>query len=403
LNRKNKKIAGASVGVVIALTLAALALTPESVPVDAAELSRGELQVTLDDEGRTRVRERYVVSAPVAGRVLRVNLEPGDEVEGHRTVLATFEPAAPAPLDARRRNQAEARVEAARAALGQAAAERERVEKQLGFARSELERYRRLAAEGVVSRERFTETELEVKTLVEALEVAQLAVIRAEHELDAAKAGLLSAKVDENSTAPNGQDNIAIEAPVDGRVLRVLRESESVVPAGEPLLELGDPSDLEIVADFLSSDAVQMNPGAPVLIEQWGGGRPLEGRVRRVEPSGFTKISALGVEEQRVNVIIDFDDPHDAWSKLGDRYRVEVRVIVFQEENVVKVPTSSLFRSDGRWCVFAVENETARLRQIRIGRRNELEAEVLEGLKEGDSVILYPSEDVSDGTAIERR
>jgi HlyD family secretion protein len=243
--------------------------------------------------------------------------------------------------------------------------------------------------------------ELKVNTLVEALEAARLAVSRAEHELEAAKAVLLSTKTDSSGIAQDGNDHIAIQAPVDGRVLRVLRESESVVPAGEPLVEVGDPSELEIVADFLSSDVVKITPGDPVLIEQWGGGKPLKGQVRRVEPSGFTKISALGVEEQRVNVIIDFDDPHDAWVKLGDRYRVVVKVVIDEKHDVLMVPTSSLFRKEGQWSVFAVEDERAVQRQVRLGSRNELEAEILECLNEGDTVIIYPSEDISDGTAIE--
>jgi HlyD family secretion protein len=295
-------------------------------------------------------------------------------------------------------------VESARAALGQAQADRDRVSEELGFARAELERYRKLAADGIVARERFTEMESQVKTHAEALEAAQMAVRRAEHELEAAKARLARATgVQNGNVSDDGEAPIAIRSSIHGQVLRVIHESASVVPAGEPLLEVGDPSNLEIVADFLSSDAVRIDPGDPVVIRQWGSESPLDGHVRRVEPSGFTKVSALGVEEQRVNVIIDLDDPRDAWSKLGDRFRVEVDVVIHDKDNVLIVPTSSLFRKEGRWHVYVVDDERARLRAVEIGRRNDLEAEVRGGLDEGETVIVYPSEAVSEGTKVELR
>ncbi len=395
-----KQVVGWTIGILVVLMIG-LALRPKPLAADFAVVERGPLRVTIDEEGETRVRDRFVVSAPLAGRVLRIELEPGDEVRAGETVLATFQPSDPILLDARTRAEAEARVGAAEAALGLARAERDRAEAELRFARGEEARYRALAAEEIVSRERAETAELEARTREEALEAAKFAVHSAEQGLVAARAGLLETTLEE--TGRNDGRVITLRSPVDGLVLRRLRESEAVVPAGEALLEIADPAELEIISDLLSTDAVKIRRGNPVLIEQWGGERPIRGVVRRVEPYGFTKISALGVEEQRVNVVIDFEDPREAWEALGDGYRVEVRVVVWERDEVLKVPTSSLFRAGDDWAVFAVEDGKAVLRPLEIGRRNGLEAEVLSGLEEGIEVIVHPSDAVADGVAVMAR
>lgn len=373
-----------------------VALWPSSVPADLAEVSRGHLRVSVDEEGETRIRDRFVVSAPLAGRVLRIELEPGDPVVRGETVVATFQPGDPALLDSRARAEAEAQVKASEAGLGRARAEHQRAQADRAYALSELERHRRLAEQDIVSADRLEVAELSARTAEEGLRAAEFAVRSAEYQLEMARARLLQ-------TGGGAGKPIVIRSPIDGQVLRRFRESEAVVPAGEPLLELGDPADLEIVSDMLSSDAVRIEAGDPVLIEQWGGDRPLNGRVRRVEPAGFTKISALGVEEQRVNVVVDIEDPVETWTALGDAYRVEVRVVVWEAHDVVKVPTSSLFRRSGEWAVFAVEGGRARLRIVELGQRNGLEAEVRSGLAEGDLVVAHPSDVIDDGVRVTRR
>jgi HlyD family secretion protein len=398
---KPKKVA-VWIFVVAVVGLLALALRPKPLPVEVAVVDRARLEVTIDDEGETRVRDRYVVSAPLAGRVLRIALEPGDRVHKDVTVLATFQPADPTPLDARSRAEAEARVKAARARLQQAQAERERAQTERAYARTEARRYRELAARQLVSLSQLDTAERNLRTAEEVLAAAVHAVASSEYELELARAALLQVRADH--TAPvDVPDPITIHAPVDGEVLRRLRQSEAVVPAGEPLLEVGDPSDLEIVSDLLSSDAVKVKPGQPVRIEQWGGQRPLEGRVRRVEPAGFTKVSALGVEEKRVWVVIDLDEPQAAWQALGDGYRVEVRIVVWAENDVLSVPTSALFRHGDGWAAYLLDHEHARLRAVEAGESNGLHTQVLSGLAPGDRVVIHPGEALHDDARVRVR
>ena len=380
-------------GAVLLTALLVMAFWPKPAAVDLVRAERGALQVTLDEEGETRVHRRFVVSAPVAGRVDRIELEPGNPVVRGRTVVARFSPADPAPLDARSRAEAEATVKAAEAAVGRARAERERAAAEDRLAQSELGRTRALVEKQVAARQTLESAESQARTAEEVLRAADFAVAGAEYELAVARARLLSG----SSAAGETRPPIVLLAPIDGVVLKRLRESEAIVPPGEPLLELGDPRQLEVVADFLSTDAVRIHPGDPVRIERWGGEGELHGRVRRVEPSGFMKVSALGVEEQRVNVIIDFADPFEAWKRLGDGYRVEVRVVVWQADSVLKIPTSSLFRRGDGWAVFAAENGRARLRPVDVGERNGAEAEVLAGLSEGEAVVIHPSDTLQDG------
>ena len=403
------------------LILAALvwALIPKPAAADFAAVERAPLAVTVDEEAKTRVHDHYVVSAPVPGRVERIELEPGEPVKGGETVLARFLPSAPALLDARARAEAEARVRAAEASLGGARAQRRRAEAESDLAVKELARIRSLAEQQIVSRQQLDSAAAAATAQEEAARAAGFAETTAAHELEAARASLFAGG---HATVKGGTAPAAVElrSPIDGVVLKRLRESESEVAAGEPLVEVGDPADLEIVSDLLSSDAVKVAAGDPVRIEQWGGGETLNGRVRRVEPAGFTKISALGVEEQRVNTLIDFEDPRQAWQALGDAYRVEVRIVVWQGDQVLQVPTSSLFRhgagasadgsaaaagelSAGGWAVYKVAGGRARLTPVEVGHRNGLRAEILSGLAAGERVILHPSDAVADGVRVEER
>jgi HlyD family secretion protein len=389
---RNPRLLGA-LGLVAALL--AVALWPRAIESDVATVQKGPLRVTVDEEGETRVHERFVVSAPVAGRVLRIELEPGDAV-ARGAAVASFLPVDPVLLDARAAAEARAGAGAAVASVGRARAERERAQAALALARSDLERTRALAGQRIVSSEALEEKETAFRAAEEALRAAEFGVTTAEHEREMAEA---------RAAPPSaaGGRAIPIRSPIDGVVLKRLRESESVLGAGEPLLELGDPRELEIVSDLLSTDAVKVRPGNPVLIEQWGGDRTLRGKVRRVEPSGFMKVSALGVEEQRVNVIVDLEDPLEAWKALGDGYRVEVRIVIWEAPDVVKVPTTSLFRRGEEWAVFVVEGGRARLRPVTIGRRNGLEAEVTSGVAAGARVIVHPSDRVQDGVRVDAR
>ena len=383
------------VGLVVVVLGAVLfwAFRPSPVPADFATVVRGPLQVTVDEEGQTRVRNRYVVSAPVPGRMSRIELEPGDPVVAKKTVLARFEPTDPSLLDVRTRAGLEARVKAAESAIGVARGERDRIKADLAFAQSDLARARELVKAGAIAQRELEAAELKLKTLERALDSAEFSVTAAQYQLQEARAGLLQTRAGRTASIP-------LYSPIDGVVLRRLQESEAVVPTGQPLIEVGNLKNLEIVSDLLSSEAVKVETGQPVIIDQWGGDRPLHGRVRRVEPSGFTKISALGVEEQRVNVLVDIDQrPKD----LGDGFRVEIRIVVWSKDSVLKVPTSSLLRAGDEWTVYEVEQGVAFRRVVKIGERNGLEAEVLQGVSEGDRLVIYPSDAIQDGSKVAPR
>jgi HlyD family secretion protein len=385
--------------VLAVVALLVWAFQPAPVPVEIATVTPGPLEVTLDEEGETRVRDRFVVSAPVTGRVRRIELEPGDPVQANRTLLATFQPVAPALLDARTRAEVTARVQAADAALDRARAVAEQARAELAEAERSLRRTRALVQGGASSPHDLELAETAATTRREAAEAAAAAVRAAEAERRAVRAQLMPA----DRSAPASGPAIPLRSPIDGVVLRRIHESEAVVPQGEPLLEVGDVSQIEIVADYLSADAVRIRPGQRVIVERWGGGDALGGRVRRVEPSGFTKISALGVEEQRVNVIIDLDAAHEARALLGDRYRVEVRVVVSSADRVLRVPVSALVRQGQAWSVFAVEDGRTVSRTVSIGARNDAFAEVRSGLAEGAAVVAFPGDRVADGVAVSAR
>lgn len=397
--KKRSKLVRWALVALLGVAVAALAFWPRRVEVEAGIVAVAPLEVTLDEEGETRVRERFVISAPVAGSVERIDHDPGDRVFAAQTVLATFRPSEPIPLDARSRAEGEAAVAAAEAALGRARAQHQQALAEVAYARSELERESALADRGIVSRDQLEQAQLALETREKALEAAEFAVRAAEGDERMARARLLRASM---HSSANGEV-LEIRSPIDGVVLRVMHESAAVVVAGEALLEVGDPEDIEVVADYLSSDAVRIKPGYRALIERWGGA-PILAAVRRVEPSGFTKISALGVEEQRVNVVLDLDpSQRERWRSLGDGFRVEVRVVVWADDRVVSVPVGALVRQAGSWAVYAIKGGKARLTEVEVGERNEQRAQILEGLTVGDPVIVYPSEKVVDGTRVRAR
>lgn len=388
----------------VAVALAAVlvfTLWPRPVPVDLGAVQRGPLMVTVEEEGVTRVRDVFVLSAPIGGRLRRIEHEVGDDVTAGKTVVARIEPADPYFLDVRTEAQAEAAMRVAEAARDLAKAELERAKAELAFAEAELKRARELIRRDHISERSLDEAERGQRTARAALEEAKARLTMRDFELDQARATLLSPAQAREDQAPC--ECVPIYSPVDGQILRILHESEGVVAAGEPLVEIGDPRDLEIVVDLLSPDAVTVRPGQRVIIEDWGGVEALAGRVRRVEPYGFTKVSALGIEEQRVNVIIDFTDPPEHWKHLGHGYRVEVRIVTLEEPDVLKVPLGALFRDGRQWAVFADDDGRARRRDVSVGHIAGLDAEVLSGLEDGTRVVLYPSDRVRDDTRIAAR
>jgi HlyD family secretion protein len=385
--RFSKRMLGlAAAGLVLAGALVYLFL-PAPVDVDVAPVVRGPLLVTVDREGKTRVRERYVVSAPLAGRLRRIELHAGDTVKEGETVLAVIEPGDPSLLDARARAEAEAKESAANEA-------RSLAEVNLSQARSELVRAKKLMAGRGISPEDYDRAEHKERAARFALKIA-------EFELAQARAALLHIRPRSPGEADAGW--LAIRSPITGCVLEVFQENARVVTAGMDLLRIGDTGDLECVIDVLSTDAVKVLPGARAFLEHWGGGGSLLGHVRRVEPGGFTKVSALGVEEQRVNVLIDFAEPREKWESLGDAYRVEARIVIWEGADVLKVPAGALFRRGEGWAVFRVVKGKARLAPVRIGHGNGVETEVLEGLDEHDRVVVHPSDRVRDGAAVGSR
>lgn len=387
---------------IIAIAVLAWLFWPRAVPVDFASVRRAPIEVSVSDEGETRVKDVYVVSAPVPGLMRRIALEAGDEVIAGTTVTARIEPSDPSFLDVRTEAEARAAVRAAEAARKLAAASVRRAEAELDFAQAELARYRVLAERHTVSESELDAAERRARTAAAALDEARAGLRVRDSELTQARARLMEPGLARRSRR-EGCDCVDVYSPVSGRVLRVLEESESVVTAGTPLVEIGDPAELEIVVDLLSTDAVKVRPGQTVRIEAWGGDGALEGKVRRVEPFGFTKVSALGIDEQRVNVIIDFTDPPERWRRLGHGYRVEPRIVLAAADNALVVPHAALFREGGSWAVFRHDGGRARLRRVALGLDNGLQAEIREGLAEGDQVVLQPGDRVSDGTRITAR
>ncbi len=377
------------------------AFKPRPQWVDLASVGVGPLTVTVSEDGETRVRDIYELSSPLMGRVLRIDVEAGDSVVAAETIVARIEPSDPSFLDVRSEEEARAAVKAAEAELALARAQLNEAESELEFAVSELERAKKLVARKIVSERELDRATKEHKTKQASIDTAIASIRARESELAKAKARLVTPVEIRDS---NMECNcLSIFAPITGSILRVLHESEGVVEAGASLVEIGNTSDLEIVVDFLSVDAVQIEAGQRVIIEDWGGATPLKGVVKKVEPFGYTKVSSLGIEEQRVNVVIDFMDPNEVWKSLGHGYQVETHVVLWEENNVLKLPITALFREGGGWATFVVEDDRARLREVEVGKRNDYEAQIINGVLKDEKVILHPGNLIEDGTLVAER
>lgn len=371
-------------------------LWPRPLPVEAVLIARGPMRVTINEDGMTRVRERYQVSSPVAGQLLRIELHSGDTIKAGETLLATIRPSDPSMLDARQVAETEARAAAAKVTIDRADARRDQSKVARDLAETQFGRARQLSEKKSISQEELEAAEAAFRSRQEDMRVANFEREIAQFEFEQAQAALGLMK-------PNGEAaarNFEIRAPIDGSVLRVFRESAMVVTPGTPLLEVGNSMDLEIVVDVLSSDAVKIAPGDEMQLVHWGGDQSLSAKVRVVEPAAFTKISALGVEEQRVNVIGDFEGDQKNAGRLGDGYRIEAEIVIWKNDDVLQIPTSALFRTESEWCTFAIDNGVVKKRIVKIGQRNELQAEVLSGLDPGTPVIIYPSDLVKEDVSV---
>lgn len=387
-------------GLAIAALGIAVALWPKPLQVDLAAVTLGPMSVTVDEEGRTRIKDIYTVSAPIAGQLRRIAIEVGDRVEAGRTELAVIEPSLPPFLDARTRAELRANLDAANAAVAVADADLDKAQSELSFAEDDLERAQRLARTGTIPERRLDEAEHRAEAARMTRNAAEAVVNIRQRERDA-----LLARLNDDASAgnPTSKCCVVIKAPASGRVLTLVSDSERDVAAGTPLLQIGDPANLEIVVELLSSEAVQVAEGATVDIEDWGGAVPLRGTVSRIEPSGFTKVSALGIEEQRVKVLIALVGPPAAHARLGHDYRVFARIASWSSDVVLRVPVAALFRAGTSWAVYRVEAAKARVVPIEIGHRNGELAEVLSGLDPGDKVILHPSDQIADGVRVRKR
>jgi HlyD family secretion protein len=379
----------AAVGVV-------LALRPRPVPVDVATVTRGVLVVAVEESGKTRVKDRYVVSSPATGSLSRLTLDPGDAVEEGQT-LAEIAPSASPLLDQRARAEAEARLGAALSALSQAQAQATRAIAGRELADHELDRVRRLAQGAAASSQAVEKAEFEARMRAQEQSSAAFAAKVAAQDLRAARAALST----DRGTALDR--HVDVIAPASGRVLRVLQKSAGIVPGGTPILEVGDPAALEVIVDLLTTAAVQVTPGTPVVISGWGGEGTLNGRVRLVEPSGFTKPSALGVDEQRVNVVVVLTDQRDRWATLGDNFRVETRLVLWRGDDVLQVPQGALFRHGDGWAVYRIDAGKSTLVAVQAGHRGDTAVEITAGLSVGQSVVVHPGERVKNGARVESR
>jgi HlyD family secretion protein len=390
---------GIVVTAIVVVALLVWGFWPRPVLVETVAASRGPMSVEIEEEGRTRVIDRYTISAPVDGVACRIKLDVGDPVsEGQ--VLLSISPLASQVLDPRSRAEAEARVAASRAALASSRQDAEAAKARADFQDAEIRRLEPLAEQGVISREALDKSRMDAISAKAALRAARHGVEVARYNLQAARSVL-----DISAAKPGDEplERVPVRSPIDGRVLKAPRECAGPVRTGETLLEVGDPTQLEVAVDLLSADAVRIQPGTAVRFDRWGGDGELEGVVRTVEPVGFTKVSALGVEEQRVLVIADFTSPHETWQRLGDGYRVDARFVLWHEDDVLQVPESSLFRERGNWAVFVMSEGRAVLRPVQVGWRNGLRAQILGGLADGEAVINHPSDQVEHGQRVTTR
>ena len=389
------------IGVVITMVILAIGYGFRSAPiyVDVAKVMRAPLKVTVEEEGKTRVIDRFVISAPVGSYARRIELNVGDSVSKGRPLLQ-LEPLRSAVLDPRSRAEAKARVAATKDLLSAAQEKARAAAASAGLARTNLKRIIRLRKNNHVTQDELDHAQAENKRSSAELRSANFAVEVARHELEAAKTALQYSAA---QTTSDATEQIVISSPIDGSVLKVHRESEGVVNAGQALIEVGNAGTLEVEVDVLSIDAVRIKPGSRVLFNRWGGNQALQGVVRLVEPVGFTKISALGVEEQRVSVIIDIVSPAELWARLGDGYRVEASFILWEKQDVLQIPASALFHYEDGWAVFIVQDDRAQHRVVTVGQRNGLVAQIIDGISIGEMVVTHPDNDISDGARLRIR
>ena len=388
------------VGIIVVVVSATVyGFLPKPVEVDLVAVSRGPLQVTIEEEGRTRLKDRFVISAPTAGYLRRIEAKVGDPVRNGQTV-ATLEPVRSQALDPRRRAETEAAVLAAQAGLAAAMEKAKVAQTDADYIEKRGARFANLYAKGSVAKDQLDQIQADLKKAKAAQDAAKAAVDGARAELERVKSTLQSFPA---AGREGGQGAMTVASPVGGAVLRVYRESEGAVGVGDPLMEIGNTKSLEVRVEVLSADAVKIGKGTPVLFKRWGGEGTLTGVVRLVEPAGFTKVSSLGVEEQRVLVIADITAPPERWRSLGDGYRLEAHFVIWEGKDVLQIPAGALFRSGKEWAVFVAENGKANLRRVEVGQRNGLTAQILSGLKEGDRVITHPDDAVSDGVQIRAR
>ncbi len=377
-----------------------LSFQPKPIAVDTATVTKGRLVVTVNEDGRTRIKERYIISSPIGGRLSRISLEAGDAIEADTTLIAEVEPTNPILLDARTQKQAEAVIKVTKAAQERAAADLDRAKSADTYAKTEWKRHQDLFAEALISKAQYQQAEFQGQTTSAELKSATMAMKIAAYEHEQAQAALTHASGPNQSSG----EHFKIYAPICGHALRILQESSVVVTPGTPLIELGDPADLEVIVDVLSSDAVKIKAGARVILEHWGGNEPLNGTVSRVEPAAFTKISALGVEEQRVWVVIDFTNTIEKRASLGDGFRIEPKIVIWEAPNVIRVPMGALFREGDAWTVFVLNAaNVAKRHLVERGQSDGFETGIISGLAPGDTVIVHPSEHVKDEAFVKAR
>jgi HlyD family secretion protein len=386
------------VALVVVAGLLVYGFWPAAVQVDAIAVQRGSFEITVNDDGETRIREKYIVTSPVAGKLLRVELHAGDSVRRGTSVLFHIEPRDATPLDARSQAEAEARVRAAEAACQVAQARRKESEEALELAKHEYDRSLPLVKRRAISQSDYDRAEHAWRMAQTDLRSAEFAVQVADFECELAQAALVRTRADMNGS--DVKPVITISSPIDGSVLRVFTEDAGVVEPGTQIMELGDPTDLELEIDVLSTAAVRIEPGAKVYVDHWGGHGTLEGVVRTVEPAAFLKVSALGVEEKRVNIIAEFRGALEDRQALGDGFRIEARIVVATADNIVKVPAGAVFRHARSWHTYRIVDGKAQLQPVTVGKSNGLETEITEGLSPGDVVVLHPTDRVTNGASV---
>lgn len=399
---RHRRIGPLVIGSLIVLAVAAavyMALRSPPVPVDLGKIGRGAMQVTIDDEAETRAHDVFVVSAPINGRLLRVEPEPGDQLVAGKSIIARMVPATPDFLNARALDETRARVRSLEAMVASSSARVSQAVAGRDLARREYKRNQELYKRGFLSQAGLDRARMSRDQAEALVTEAQRTAEATRFDLNAARATLVSPE----SGGEGAAGTLLVKAPISGRLLRVRQKSEATVAAGTPLVEIADPSGMELVTDLLSSDAVKVRPGAAATLEQWGGSHPIKARVRLVEPAGFTKISALGVEEQRVNVILDFVGPPAEREGLGDGYRGIVRIVTWSSPDVLTVPVSALFRAGNDWALFLVVGKRAKLMRVRVGASNADTVQLLTDIEPGAQVILHPGDRVADGVRVAQR